>query len=120
MNLYLDPVTNDLQITAGRNLRLTETDTEELSQRLEVRLALFQTEWYLDRNFGVPYYERILKKQADVNEVQAILTGIILNTPGVADIISFDVTYEADTRKYNVDFVVQKTDGEEIEGGVAL
>jgi len=121
MNLYLSPETNDLEVSHDLNLKTTTNTVEELGQKLEVRLAFFQNEWFLNRDFGVPYYERILKKQADLIEVDFILRTIITTTPGVRRVLDFDSVYIGESRVYKVTFSVETTTGETLENlGVVL
>jgi hypothetical protein len=114
-NLYVDPNTYDLTLEE-RNLRLTVNTTEWLSAKLEARLKTFLGEWFANNEIGVPYYQEILKKQVDIDNVQSIFSEIIKETPGVEELLTFNVAFDNSTRTYSYDFRVLASTGDIIEG----
>ena len=58
----------DVALNADGDLTIRDGDlhiidgTEAIRQHLQVRLAFFGGEWFLDRGLGVPYFERVLRK----------------------------------------------------------
>lgn len=120
-NLYLDPATYDLVVTDVFNLRFTTNLTEYVSQKIENTLSLFQGEWFLDQEAGIPYYDRILIKGADLNDVNSIFIAAVSSIPEVDEIVEFDTTYDNSLRKYTVTFKVMASEtGEEVEGAVTV
>lgn len=120
-NLYLDPSTYDLVVTDAFNLRFTTNLTEYVSQKIENTLSLFQGEWFLDQEAGIPYYDRILIKGADLNDVNSIFIAAVSSIPEVDEIVEFDTAYDNSLRKYTVTFKVTASEtGEEIEGTVTV
>lgn len=119
-NLTLDPLTNDLTLTTGRNLAVVENAEDALAQKLATKLRMFAGEWFLDRSLGVPFYESILKKNVDINNVNTIFRAQILTTPGVAEIVSFETELDRDLRKYTINFTVRTTAGQTVVGGVII
>lgn len=118
-SLYIDSVTYDIT-TENNNLRFTETITEWLSAKIEARLKTFFQEWFINRTIGVPYFQEILKKQVDINNVQVILSDVIRQTTGVDELLSFTIDYNGTTRKYFYTFKVIAIDGTSVEGGNTL
>lgn len=114
-SLYIDPSTYDI-VVQNRQLRFTETVTEWLSAKLEARLKTFAGEWFANVTVGVPYFEQILKKQADIDNVQAIFGNVIKNTTGVKELLSFDIAFDGTTRTYSYSFNVLADTGEEVGG----
>ena len=81
-------------------------------------LSTFEEEWYLDPNLGVPYYQDILKKQADLGEVSNIFFTAITDIPGVVEVLTFEFDYDNTTRNYSLDFAVRVDSGEIIQGSI--
>jgi hypothetical protein len=126
-NLYLDPLTNDLAVQ-NYQLRLTTDMTEWLSQKIENRLKLVLGEWFVNQSLGLPYFDKILKKNADIVLVNSIFLKTIKDTKitfagqvyGVKRILDFTVDYDNSARKYTLDFRVLSTEEDIIEGGLVV
>lgn len=118
-SFYIDPNTYDL-VLQNNNIRMTTNSIQWLSAKIEARLKTYYGEWFVNRFIGVPYFESILKKQADINNVQAILSDVIKDTRGVSELISFEVDYSSTNRQYTYTFVVKANSNEIIEGGGSL
>lgn len=112
-DLKLDLLTNDLSIING-NLSITSESTETVAQRLSIKLKLFQGEYFLDTDFGIPYYQTILKKGVNKAIVDGVYKSAIINTPGVVRISSFNSAYSPRTREYRARFSVVADTGETI------
>lgn len=82
----------DLVLTQGR---------EGISQHLAQRLRTFFGEWFLDTRIGVPYYEHILLKSPNPEVLDTIFKSVILNTPGVQELLDFDITFPDDDNPGN-------------------
>jgi len=104
-NLYIDPNTYDL-ILENRNLRMTASVTEWLSAKIEARLKTFYGEWFANQTIGIPYFEQILKKQADIDNVESIFSDVIRETTGVEELLSFSIEYDVTSRLYTYTFEV--------------
>jgi len=112
-NLYFDPLTKDI-ILDNFNLRLT-TDEENIAQGVECRLKFFSGEWFLNRNIGIPYFQSVLKKNPNLNAVNAIFRNAILSAPGVEEITSYNTDYKDDTRTYTISVTVNGNLNLEVE-----
>lgn len=112
-NLYLDASTYDLAVDPStNNLRITQTPTEYLSQKLEGRLQQYLGEWWLDPSGGVPWFENALKKQPDLALVQDTIVSTALDTPGVSEIASIMVDFDQTARKFKAELTVLADFGE--------
>lgn len=119
-NLYLDAVNYDLTLS-NFQLRLTDNLTEYMSQKIENVLSTFAGEWFLDFSIGLPYFDRILIKTADLNDVRNIFLIAITGIPEVEEIISFDTDFIVGTRKYTIDFKVKVKDLDTpVEGSIPI
>lgn len=117
-NLYLDSSTYDIVIGNDYNLRFTSTLTEYISQKIENALSTFLGEWFLDVDLGIPFYERILKKRADIDDVNNIFLVAITDIPEVEEVIEFNTTFDQANRTYTVTFKVRAE--EVVEGTVEV
>ena len=104
-----DPFFGDLKIT-DNSLTLTD-GLEAIRQHLQVRLQVFYGEWFLDTTVGVPWFQDILKKQPSFVVVNELLKNVILDTPGVLEILEFNFDYTASTREITLEFQALTTDG---------
>ena len=107
-DILLDTTTDDISITNGKISLVSGTD--EIRQLLEQRLRTFRSEWFLDLTVGVPYYEGILVKRPNPNLVRSLLLDEVINTPGVLEVLEFDIEIDNSTRELSVDFRVRVED----------
>lgn len=113
-DLKLDNLTGDLAIVNG-DLRLTdETNGEATAQRLRIRLRMWTGEWFLDTREGLPFREEILKKNPDMSRVEALVKTRILDTKGVAKLVSYSQTLDKANRTLTVNFRVLDASGVEL------
>lgn len=92
----------DLEIVNGDLVILDPVST--ITQLLRQRLSMFLGEWFLDASKGVPYFEDVLKKDVTLEIIDSILKTVVLETPGVEDLLSFVLDYDPDGRTFSVAF----------------
>lgn len=92
-DLAISPLTNDLEIP----VRLL-SGIDSLVQRIWIRLRFWLGEWFLDERLGVPWLQQILVKGADPRVIRAMLTKVVMSTPGVSRVAALDVRIDAPTR----------------------
>ena len=95
-------------------LQLVRGD-DAIVQQLTIRMKFFLGEWFLDTRLGIPYFQEILVKNADLTRVRGIYRQTILTTPGISSIETFDLEFDGATRKLTVSFRARKIDGEILE-----
>lgn len=88
----------------------TQPFTQTVAQRLKIRLLTFQSEWFLDTEYGVPYWQRILGRKIDKSSVDLIFQQQILLEEGVKEITSFSSSFQ--NRNYSMSFQVRVVTGE--------
>jgi hypothetical protein len=100
----------DLQLTAG-DLALVNGDLvlvdglAAIAQDVSTRLQMFKGEWFLNTDDGIPYYEKILVKNPSIPDVIAILSKVILSTPGVNSLTQGPSwSYNGATRAMTISF----------------
>lgn len=122
-NFFLDEITKDMEIQSNNNLRLTENNTEFVSQKLENVLMFFLGEWWLNPSLGIPYLSRdeserndntknIFVKNPDFNFINNIFISAILGVEGVLEIEKFEPELDTATRIFSLFFTVKETTGE--------
>lgn len=92
----LDPVTNDLFLL-GSQIK-TVVDLAQVVQSIDTRLQFFLEEWFLNVDAGTAYFQEIFKKPVNLNNVDSIIKRRILRTPGVTELLSFDLAFTSSTR----------------------
>lgn len=107
----------DLRLNNLGDLEITQGDlswvrgTEALAQRLRFALRHFRGEWELDTEFGVPWYEQVLRKGVSANTLAATFKEVILSTDGVQGLESFSLEHDRANRRLHVRFSVKATSG---------
>lgn len=86
------------------------TGVDEVVQLLRHRLRTFLGEWFLDNTIGVPYFQDIFKKRPNPIAIEAGLKNEILSTPGVLELLKFDIDVDPTTRKMTVDASILVSD----------
>lgn len=92
----------DLQLTTGTNA---------IDQHLKQRLKMFLGEWFLDNRIGLPYFQHILKKNPDPIVIDSVYKRQILTTPGILELLSFDLDLDIPTRQLTVSFKAKTSEG---------
>jgi len=112
----------DIRLTEDGDIDFVNGDTvvttsyaESVQQRIIVRLRTFLGEWFLDLNYGVPYFQTILSKGTSKQTIDMILQQTILETEGVLNITTFSSEINPNTRDYKMTFVAKLDNGETIQ-----
>lgn len=74
---------------------------EVVAQAVDTQLLLIQGSWFLDKEAGTPYYSKILGENT-MNTYVFAIQEVILSTPGVKGILSFNSFINKTTRKAEV------------------
>jgi hypothetical protein len=91
--------------------QFTTTTSENLAQRIKIKLQTFFGEWFLDGTIGVDYFGQIFGKNRSKQSVDAIFQSEILKEREVLQITSFNSTLNQQTRVYSLVFEVKTRDG---------
>ena len=108
MDLKLD-TTGDLDVTEG-DVTLLEGE-DATAQYIRTRLRTFLGEWFLDQRIGVPYFESILVKNADVRVIESILRRTINTTDGVDTVENLTFDFDGVTRKLDITAEIRLLEG---------
>lgn len=111
IDIRLNPGNWDLDLEGGDLVLIQEH--EETVQHIRQRLLMFQGEWFLDLEDGLPWLEEILGKPREMAMVEALLKERIQGSPGVEELTAFGLEeVPGAERTVRVDFTVRLADGE--------
>lgn len=114
MDILLAESNNDINIVNGE-FQLTTLNSQELRQRILLRLNTFRGEWTLNPTFGIPYRQTLFQRVRNKEQVDAIFLNEVTSTPGVNSISDFFSEYNRATRQYTiVRMVVETTEGTQV------
>jgi len=113
MDILLDETTHDALFINGAT-PTTSSIADGLKQRLKIKLLTFKGEWFLDINYGTPYFQQIFGKNRSKGTVDIIFRQVISSDQDVVAITRFASTLSAD-RVYSLNFAVKSRDGTTIE-----
>lgn len=120
MDIRLDKETGDA-IFINKPLTLSDRETlnkavvrdmpDTVAQRLAIRLRTFLSEWFMDTEYGTPYFQEILgKKNLRKSYIDSIMRSEIMKESGVKEIGDF-YSDLSPSRVYSLNFKVRCVDG---------
>lgn len=107
---------SDICLDSNHDLKIESNDLVILTgleakvQKLTQKFKLFLGEWFLNTSKGIPYFQKIMTKQVNPSEIDAILKDVILSSEDVIELISFDLQLNSD-RKLLLTFSVRFEEG---------
>lgn len=129
--LITDPI--DWKLDADNNLVMPleyVRGMEAIVQAIRIRLQMFQGEWFLNLDIGIPYLEdpdggvseeeAILGQKFDPVKVRAAFRREILSVPGVEGVTKLETRFDGDSRTMFVTIIVSTIFGDTPEDTIAL
>lgn len=89
----------------------TDGRSDNVAQRLYIRLRTFRSEWFLNVDYGVPWLENILGHKVKKQTVDMIIQSQILSERGVKKLIKFESSFDRVRRVYECRFSVLTDEG---------
>ena len=114
MDIKLNDETGDVLLSTTNTITtpvFTTTTSENLAQRLKIRLQTFKGEWFLDGTIGIDYFNQIAGKNRSKAAVDAIIQAEILKEQEVLQITAYSSVVDKITRKITIQFTVRTVDG---------
>ena len=108
---------DDHDIIIGRSAVRT-SGGEYTAQLIKCRLMTFLSEWVLNRNIGLPWWE-VLEHKYDVSSIKLAVQNTILETKGVLSVDELVISVSPSTRNMLIEFVVTTSYGK-ISSGVSV
>jgi hypothetical protein len=118
MPLITDPI--DLKLDANNELVIENGDLvftrgiEAVVQQCRIALQMFQGEWFLNLDVGIPYWEKILgeKPKTAIEAARIFFRRELQLVDGVEKVTRLDVTYTGSTRTLTVTWQVSTVFGD--------
>ena len=101
----------DNDIAIDNNSLSIISSIDEVEQTLKTHLQTFLTECFMDTTKGIPYFQQVFVKGIGINVVESILKLAIIQSPGVLELLTFDLDYDNNTRKLIVNFSIKSESG---------
>jgi len=79
---------------------------------IHARFRFFKGEWFLDTEFGVPYFSEVLVKAPVLNAIREVFLKVIRGTPGVSEVTRLELVYDGANRSLSVAFRAKSDLGE--------
>ena len=114
MDIKLNDETGDVLLSTTNTVTtptFTTSTSENLAQRLKIRLQTFKGEWFLDGTIGIDYFNQIAGKNRSKAAVDAIIQAEILKEQEVLQITAYSSVVDKTTRKITIQFIVRTVDG---------
>lgn len=90
---------HDWMFGSGRGDYVTQSLA--VAQSVETRLLSLHGDWFLNREHGLKWPDW-LQKNPDLTQMESALKNTVLNTRGVAEITTFAVSLDPDSRRMTV------------------
>ena len=114
MDILLDK-DGDLLLSKTGDLVLEDS----VAQKIRIRLLWFEGEWRWNREEGMPYFDRLLIKNPDLDSFESVVRGRIFEVEEVTDVKNVEISFDRKTRNAVIRFVAQ-TDQETIKDEVVI
>lgn len=101
---------NDIFLSVNRIA--INTEAEQVAQAVRSRLLFYQGEWFLDLTAGIPYFQQIFQKPAQIATAESVIKSEILKTKGLNSLTSFSSNFDRQTRQFSVSFTANTIYGE--------
>lgn len=126
MPLITDPIdlliddTNDLVFVNG-DLQFSR-GVDAIVQQCRISLQMFQGEWFLDLDAGIPYWQSILgsKPAVALSAARIYMRRELELVPGVAKVLRMDVSYTGSSRTLTANWQVSTVFGDTASDEIAL
>ena len=101
----LSPSFGDL-IYDNNGVTVTVDQADSVAQKLSIKLRTFKTEWFINTDTGIPYYQEIFGQVRNKQTIDAIFQKAILEESDVLEIVEFSSSIDVG-RTYSLIFRVR-------------
>ena len=108
LSIHIDAIDYDFRVIGGRLQLVTGADA--VADRLRVRLHAYLGEWFLDRRFGLPWYDGEMLGVSNSRLISPLIRREILKDPEVEAVLSFAVSQSG--RQLSIQATVRTTRGD--------
>jgi hypothetical protein len=111
----------DILLTKDGDISISETGditlTDSIIQAVRIRLLWFFEEWRFAPDYGISYYEEILVKNPNTEQIKRLVRDEVMTVNEVSDVKNITVSIDRKTRKATVSLEIvtaEKTYREEL------
>lgn len=121
-----DSAERDLKLDADGDLlfeggdMVLDSGASSIVSDVRARLNTFRGEWFLDQEIGIPYFDDVLVKRPNLPAIRAIFRDAMLETPGIAEIVSMAFDYDGAQRRMTLKFRAATDTGELVTDAVEV
>lgn len=115
------PTYKDFLVVSGDLILTADAESggnNPVEQDIVQRISMFLGEWFMDNTQGTPWFQQILVKNPDQSNIDGIFRNIILGTPGVVSLTSYQFTADTAKRTLSVKYSALTTSGKVNYNGV--
>jgi len=110
IDLKLEETTWDLLIE-NQDIQ-TVTGIDGIKQHLRQRYQMFKGEYFYDKTRGIPYHDDLFVKSPNPIIVDTVFKKVTLDTPGIVELLKFDLDFDGTTRELNINLKAKTDVGE--------
>lgn len=96
------------------------TESPATIQAVATRLRLFRGEWFLNLESGIPWFQRVFVKPANLSRTERLIKDTISQTEGVGELLEFNMVFNAESRGTSVEFSASTIYNDEFEDVIGL
>lgn len=113
MRLDDDPLSPNYGDVIYDNTQATTTidQADSVAQKLRIKCSTFKTEWFINTDTGIPYYQEIFGKVRNKQTIDLIFQKAILEEPDVVELVEFNSSIDSG-RTYTISFRVRTVLGQ--------
>jgi len=107
----------DLRLTDGDvvvdpfDLQLNNEGLEAVGQRILITLNTFKGEYFLNTEFGAPWYQTVFRKGVSKNLIDTQIKNVIIAVPGVLQLLQYTSVVDNGLRCMSITFKARVDDG---------
>ncbi len=107
----------DLRLTDGDvvvdpfDLQLNNEGLEAVGQRILITLNTFKGEYFLNTEFGAPWYQTVFRKGVSKNLIDTQIKNVIIAVPGVLQLLQYTSVIDSGLRCMSITFKARVEEG---------
>lgn len=110
MDLLVDQDTGDIIFENGKTL-VTSCEAGSVAQRVYIHLRTFQSEWFMNLTYGVPWLQLFSKKGITKSYIDRVLQEEVYRVEGVREVLNWGSVINTKERNYSVTFNIKTVNG---------
>lgn len=93
------------------DLQLNTQGLEAVGQRIAITLNTFKGEYFLNTEFGAPWFQTVFRKGVSKNLIDTQIKNVIIAVPGVLQILEYSSVVNNTLRNMSITFKARVDEG---------